>query len=51
MYVSSSCKFVLVCGCCHAGLLNTLVKSDGLIRIPAEYEGLEKGTAVDVILW
>ena len=34
-----------------SGLLNTLVKSDGLVRIPAEYEGLENGTAVDVILW
>jgi molybdopterin biosynthesis enzyme len=27
------------------------VKSDGLICIPAGYEGLEKGSAVDVILW
>ena len=34
-----------------SGLLNTLVKSDGLICIPAGYEGLEKGSAVDVILW
>jgi len=34
-----------------SGLLNTLVKSDGLIRIPAGYEGLEKGTGVEVILW
>jgi molybdopterin molybdotransferase len=34
-----------------SGLLNTLVKSDGLIRIPAGAEGLEKGTGVDVILW
>jgi molybdopterin molybdotransferase len=34
-----------------SGLLNTLVKSDGLIRIPAGYEGLEKGSEVEVILW
>ncbi len=34
-----------------SGLLNTLVKSDGLICIPAGYEGLEKGSEVDVILW
>jgi molybdopterin molybdotransferase len=34
-----------------SGLLNTLVKSDGLIRIPAGTEGLEKGSAVEVILW
>jgi molybdopterin molybdotransferase len=34
-----------------SGLLNTLVKSHGLIRIPAGYEGLEKGSEVEVILW
>ncbi|MDD1687495.1 gephyrin-like molybdotransferase Glp [Methanoregula sp.] len=34
-----------------SGLLNTLVKSDGLICIPAGYEGLEKGSRVEVILW
>jgi molybdopterin molybdotransferase len=34
-----------------SGLLNTLVKSDGLICIPAGYEGLEKGSEVEVILW
>jgi molybdopterin molybdotransferase len=34
-----------------SGLLNTLIKSDGLVRIPAGYEGLEKGSEVDVILW
>lgn len=34
-----------------SGLLNTLVSSDGLIRIPAGFEGLEKGSTVDVILW
>ncbi|MGB9177184.1 MAG: gephyrin-like molybdotransferase Glp [Methanoregula sp.] len=34
-----------------SGLLNTLVESDGLICIPAGYEGLEKGSKVEVILW
>lgn len=34
-----------------SGLLNTLVQSDGLVRIPAGFEGLEKGSDVDVILW
>jgi molybdopterin molybdotransferase len=34
-----------------SGLLNTLVRSDGLICIPAGYEGLEKGSVVEVILW
>jgi molybdopterin molybdotransferase len=34
-----------------SGLLNTLVKSSGVVRIPAESEGLEKGSAVEVILW
>lgn len=34
-----------------SGLLNTLVQSDGLIRIPAGTEGLEKGSTVEVILW
>jgi molybdopterin molybdotransferase len=34
-----------------SGLLNTLVKSAGVIRIPAESEGLETGTLVEVILW
>jgi molybdopterin molybdotransferase len=34
-----------------SGLLNTLVRSHGLIRIPAGFEGLEKGSTVDVILW
>ncbi len=34
-----------------AGLLNTLVKSDGLVRIPAGVEGIEKGSDVEVILW
>jgi molybdopterin molybdotransferase len=34
-----------------SGLLNTLVKSDGLVCIPAGFEGLEKGSQVEVILW
>jgi molybdopterin molybdotransferase len=34
-----------------SGLLNTLVKSDGVIRIPAESEGLESGERVGVWLW
>ncbi|MCK9630674.1 MAG: molybdopterin molybdotransferase MoeA [Methanoregula sp.] len=34
-----------------SGLLNTLVKSQGIIRIPAGFEGLEKGSDVEVILW
>jgi molybdopterin molybdotransferase len=34
-----------------SGLLNTLVQSDGLIRIPAGFEGLEQGSEVEVILW
>lgn len=34
-----------------SGLLNTLVSSDGLVRIPAGFEGLEQGSDVDVILW
>ena len=34
-----------------AGLLNTLVASDGLVRIPSGCEGLERGSEVEVILW
>ena len=34
-----------------SGLLNTLVKSSGVVRIPAESEGLEAGTPVEVIVW
>jgi len=34
-----------------AGLLNTLVQSDGLVRILAGEEGLEQGSKVEVILW
>lgn len=34
-----------------SGLLNTLVRSDGLVRVPSGVEGIEQGTRVDVILW
>jgi molybdopterin molybdotransferase len=34
-----------------SGLTNTLIRSDGLARIPAGVEGLEEGDAVEVILW
>ena len=34
-----------------SGLLNTLVRSTGVVRVPAGSEGLESGTAVEVILW
>jgi molybdopterin molybdotransferase len=34
-----------------SGLLNTLIRSNGLIRIPAGSEGLEQGSTVEVILW
>ncbi|MDI9632862.1 MAG: molybdopterin molybdotransferase MoeA [Methanolinea sp.] len=34
-----------------SGLLNTLAESDGIVRIPAEREGLESGEVVEVILW
>jgi molybdopterin molybdotransferase len=34
-----------------SGLLNTLVRSSGVIRVPAESEGLETGTRVEVIVW
>lgn len=34
-----------------SGLLNTLIGSHGVVRIPAASEGLEKGTEVEVILW
>lgn len=34
-----------------SGLVNTLVRSDGLVRIPAGQEGLEEGERVEVILW
>ncbi|MEN6609270.1 MAG: gephyrin-like molybdotransferase Glp [Methanoregulaceae archaeon] len=34
-----------------SGLLNTLVRSDGMIRIPDLCEGLEQGSDVEVLLW
>jgi molybdopterin molybdotransferase len=34
-----------------SGLLNTFVASDGLVKVPAEREGLEAGETVEVILW
>jgi len=34
-----------------SGLLNTLVRSNGLVRIPAGAEGIEQGSTVEVILW
>ena len=34
-----------------SGLLNTLIRSDGLICIPAGAEGLEKDSVVEVIRW
>jgi molybdopterin molybdotransferase len=34
-----------------SGLLNTLVQSDGMVRIPADSEGLEAGETVEVIRW
>lgn len=34
-----------------SGLLNTLVQSDGIVRIPSGSEGLEIGDMVEVILW
>ena len=34
-----------------SGLLNTLVQSNGVIRIPAESEGIEEGELVEVWLW
>jgi molybdopterin molybdotransferase len=34
-----------------SGLMNTLIRSDGLVRIPAGSEGLEKGEMVEVLLW
>jgi molybdopterin molybdotransferase len=34
-----------------SGLLNTLIRSHGLVCIPAGVEGLEQGSDVEVILW
>lgn len=35
----------------RSGLTNTLVHSDGVIRIPAPVEGYESGDMVEVIVW
>jgi molybdopterin molybdotransferase len=48
---------VMVCGGVatplfgKSGLLNTLVQSNGVIRIPAECEGLEADAIVEVLMW
>jgi len=34
-----------------SGLLNTLANSDGVLRVPAESEGFEKGSRVEILLW
>jgi molybdopterin molybdotransferase len=34
-----------------SGLLNTLVRSNGLVRVPVGSEGVEKGDMVEVIRW
>jgi molybdopterin molybdotransferase len=34
-----------------SGLVNTLIRSDGLVRVPSGMEGLERGDMVEVILW
>lgn len=34
-----------------SGLLNTLVRSDGYIRVPAGRDGYEKGDIVEVFVW
>jgi len=34
-----------------SGLMNTLIRSAGLVRIPAGKEGLEEGEVVEVLLW
>lgn len=34
-----------------SGLLHTIVKSDGLVQIPAGQEGHEAGQSVEVLLW
>jgi molybdenum cofactor synthesis domain len=34
-----------------SGLLNTLARSDGILRVPAESEGFEKGSRVEIIPW
>jgi len=34
-----------------SGLVNTLIRSAGLVRVPSGVEGLEEGELVEVILW
>jgi molybdopterin molybdotransferase len=34
-----------------SGLLNTLIRSDGLVKVPAGSEGVEEGDVVEVIQW
>ncbi|MCU0628881.1 MAG: molybdopterin molybdotransferase MoeA [Methanoregulaceae archaeon] len=34
-----------------SGLVNTLIRSDGLVKVPSGMEGLEEGDIVEVILW
>jgi molybdopterin molybdotransferase len=34
-----------------SGLVNTLIRSDGLVMVPSGVEGLEEGDQVEVILW
>jgi molybdopterin molybdotransferase len=34
-----------------SGLLNTLIRSDGLVKVPAGSEGVEEGDVVEVIRW
>lgn len=34
-----------------SGLLNTLVRSDGVVVVPATREGFEEGDEVEVVLW
>lgn len=34
-----------------SGLLNTLVRSDGYIRVPAGLDGCEAGEVAEVYLW
>jgi len=34
-----------------SGLLNSLVRADGLLRVPAGREGFETGDEVEVLLW
>ena len=34
-----------------SGLVNTLIRSEGLVRVPSGVEGLEEGEFVEVILW